>query len=467
MKRFVVFCLFLAGLASLLSGFTTPPEPPAPDLQQYQRLPLSVRLTRLTQAGIHLFDRRRYEEAIPVFESIYQLDPKNLGAMYWIRKCQEKLDRERNELAKADLYRRYGALGPREHKYDNWRWGPEVGHFEIRTSKPKPYVPPVRKRHPKATDEQIAKAKEAAAGGDPAPLFELAMQHWSRGEKAPALDAFEEAVEKDPEVAGNDDEGMLAQLSDEIIPLASTPDATGGQLLMAGRVARLQGDIPGMIRMLVKAVTRDPTLSDTAKKYFEALVMTGKTEFLQKIPDIYSFRQAYAFEQDEDRFYMKTTLAPTTTFPMMPIDLLFDWTAIKGIDILASDVLYVFIDPAMKDMTRLWVVTREKGGDYPTWFAKLLVHLDKDNLPSLDLSNVNVSPDLPDNWSVVFGPDKAFGEGFPPPQFEEAQDSFLIKGFQLGTSRGRGPSLPLRDFRIAPPPAFDVWKAMDRVGSGI
>ncbi|RCK79925.1 MAG: hypothetical protein OZSIB_3794 [Candidatus Ozemobacter sibiricus] len=466
MRRLCTFGLLVIGLAVLLSGFAAPPEPSI-DLQQYQRLPLSIRLTRLTQAGIHLFDRRRYEEAIAVFESIFQLDPKNLGAMFWIRKCQEKLARERNELAKADLYRKYGGLGTKEWKYDNWTWGPTVGHFVIRQSKPKPYVPPVRKRTPRASDEVLAKAKEKAAGGDPQALFELAMQHWSRGEKEPALDAFEEAVEKDPEIAGLDDEEMLARISDEITAIIAKGGASAAQHLLAGRVARLQGDLPGMIRLLVKAVTLDPTLADKARSYLETMVVTGKAQFLLKLPEIFSFRQAYAFEEGEDRFYLKTTFAPSTPFPMVPLDLMFDWTAIKSIDILASDVLFVFVDPAVQGMTRLWLTAREKEGPFPNYYARLLIHLDPDRLPSMDLSNVNVSPDLPDNWSMVIGPDSSFGQAFPPPQYESTTENFLIRGYQLGTSNGRGPSLVLRDFRIAPPPSLDVWKALDAVGSGI
>ncbi|OIP26267.1 hypothetical protein AUK22_06955 [bacterium CG2_30_54_10] len=458
----------LFGAMVALSGFS--PAGPSPDLQQYQRLPLSVRLTRLTNAGIGLFNRRRYEDAITVFESIFTLDPKNLGAFFWIRKCRDVLNRERSEWVKADLYRKRGSLTLKESKYDNWVWGPTVGHFEVRYSKPKPYIPPVRMRHSKASDDQIVKAREATVGGDPEKLFELAMLLWSRGEKDPAIDAYESAMEKDPEIAGRDDEGLLATVADELakeLAKGLPSGEAGKQFMQAGRLSRLQGDPQGMIQNLVKAATLDPQLQDKIKNYLEEFVTSGKTAFLMKVPDIFSFRQAYVFEDDEDRLYLKTTFSPGTPFPMAPIDLMFDWTAIKGVDLVASDVLFAIMDPTVKDFTRLWLVPKIKDKAFPTFLAKLRVRVDKDRLSSLDLSNVNVSPDLPDNWCVIVGTDSSFGVGFPTPEFEDSENSLKIKAFQLGRTNGRAPSLTLRDFHIPAQKPLDMWRAIDKVGSGI
>ncbi|HEY9071899.1 MAG TPA: hypothetical protein VIV61_16690 [Candidatus Ozemobacteraceae bacterium] len=456
-----------------LAGFAQAPGPAlqqtstTPDLTYYSRTPLSVKLSRLFAAGQDLYNRRRYEEAQAVFESMRLLDEHDLLSVFWIKKCRERVERELNENRKSNSLRKTGRLFPNEQVYTNWNWGPEVGHFEVRYAEPKPYVEPVRKVRKRAGDAELAKAKSAAAGGAPDALFDLAMAHWSRRENTQAIEALEKAAEANPDILARDDEGLAAAVHDELQAALGKGKPAPAQLLKAGRVAILQGDLLEAFRCLIRAATEDKSLLDDVKPLLQKLVDTGKTEFLFRAPEVYVFRQAYAFENDEDRLYLKLAMLPRAPVPMAPLDLMFERETLARVESLSPDVLCTLVDPSATETTRLWVVGRYQEAEGPSELAgKLVFHFQKDRIEFLDLSNFNAAPELPDNWSLVFGPAEAFPAGFPTPQLEKTENGLAIKAFQLRMNTGKGPVVSLRDLRKPLPGPIDVWKYMDNAAQG-
>ncbi|MBP7634580.1 hypothetical protein KBA41_10430 [Candidatus Ozemobacteraceae bacterium] len=467
-RRFLICsALWLALAGTAPAAETVPMTSDSPDLTYYSRTPLSVKLSRLFSAGQDLFNRRRYEEAQAVFESMRALDDKDLLSVFWVKKCRERLEREANEQRKSDNRRLTGRLFPREEIYTNWRWGPEVGHFEVRESKPKPYVEPVRKIRPRAGDKELAKAKSAAADNKPEALFDLAMAHWSRKENGPAIDALEKAAELNPDILARDDEGLTAAVQDELRAALEKGKPTPAQLLRAGRVAIIQGDLLEAFRDLIRAATEDASLLGEVKPLLQKLVDTGKTEFLFRAPELWTFRQGYAFENGEDRLYIKLGMAPRAAVPMAPLDLMFEREAIGTIEELPSDVLCTLIDPSTTETTRLWIVGKFRESDGPIEVnGKLLVRFQKDRLMFLDMSNFNAAPELPDNWSVVVGAADAFSVSFPIGQLEKIENGVNIKAFQLRMNTGKGPVLSLSELRKPLPAAVDVWKTLDNAAQG-
>ncbi len=110
---------------------------------------------------------------------------------------------------------------------------------------------------------------------------------------------------------------------------------------------------------------------------------------------------------------------------------------------------------------------RYQEAEEPSELAgKLVFHFQKDRIEFLDLSNFNAAPELPDNWSLVFGPAEAFPAGFPTPQLEKTENGLAIKAFQLRMNTGKGPVVSLRDLRKPLPGPIDVWKYMDNAAQG-
>ena len=62
------------------------------------------RIERMQKSGEDLFLRRRYEDAIKVFETILALRKTDLKAMLWISKSKNEIVRERNDAEKQALY---------------------------------------------------------------------------------------------------------------------------------------------------------------------------------------------------------------------------------------------------------------------------------------------------------------------------------------------------------------------------
>lgn len=461
MRRLVFGLCLLLPVLVLLPGYRNSGYDP--NLEQFSRTPLSVKLSRLLKAGEEKVMQRRFEEAQAIFEAMLELDPRNLEATFWMKKVQERLKREANERFKAEMIRKKGSLQIKESLYDNWVWGPMVGHFTIRESKPKPYVPPVRKVHPRASDDEVGKAEKAAESGKASALFELAMVRHSRAEDNKALDAYEQAVISDPTLLGQDDEGLTAGLLDRAQRALESGKITPEERLRAARVNLLQGDHSDAVIGFIKAASKDATIKPIVQRNLEALVNSGKTDFLLRPPELFSFRQAYLWDNSEDSVYLRIQFRPTSPHFLIPIDLPFEARAIKTIESRSNDILFVINDPAPPEGTRLWLAVKDPGDEVPTVEAKLVLRMHPARVTLLDLSNYGAPADLADNWTVVMGEPTSYPPGFPPGHVEKQDGKIMVRAYRLQTTNGKGPVLDLRDFRKSLGATVNPWKVFEDV----
>ncbi|GAB4271879.1 MAG: hypothetical protein Kow0029_09960 [Candidatus Rifleibacteriota bacterium] len=430
------------------------------DLAEYKRLPMSRRIERLQKAGENLYLRRKYEEAITVFESILALDKSDLEAKLWITKAREKINRERQEQKKKELYQKYGHLIPKELTYYNWHWGPSVGHFEVRYSKPKPYVPPVRKVHPKATDAEIAEQeKKAKDSGSAEDLFELAMRYWSRKEKDKAMKAYFKAVKINPEILANDDELLLATVGSDVRKKIESGEATPEDYLNSGRIGMLQGDHRNAVKNLIEASVLKPALKQEAAEIIESFIQSPNIESMSIPAEIFSYRQAYVFDKNEDLIYLRIVGVPRNGNLIFPLDVTFDLEAVNKIELKSDDVVMVFGLPGFDGATRLWFVLPEKER-YSEYEIRVVLHVDRSKSKWLDLSNFSIPPELPDNWSFVIGSEFNFGESVPKGEYQKNKDGVQITGYHLSRSDGKGPYLALENFKEPMPKQLDIWQLM-------
>ena len=456
-RKLVIGFGLLFGLG--LVGFTSP----TPDLNPYSRTPLNVKLQRLEKAGEDFFMRRRYEDAIGVFDAMDLLDKGNLTALLWRKKCDEKLFQEKSEKFKANLLRNKGSLLLKERLYDNWTWGPMVGHFEIRESKPKPYVPPVKKIRPPISDAELKKLKDA--GTDAAGLFDLALGLNSRKDTEKAFDALDEAALRDPEIMGRDDEGLVAGLQERFSLAFSTGKITPKERLLAARVAMFSGDLSDAVLQFIKAASREDALKAEAQKGVERILSMGKIEFLQKPPEIFRFAQVYSWQGNEDRVYVAARINPTTPHYVFPFDFPFDPKSIETVEIQGGDFLFGTIDPSATESTRIWFSGKDIG-DEPRNLELQAVIRFKPGLIDLDLTTWSVPAELANNWSVIVGPTTAFTPDFPAPQKQKGDGGVDIKGFQVQQSGGKGPYLQVDVFHKTLPHEVDVFKALADIWEG-
>lgn len=461
MKRTLLFLLvFSFGL--MLVGFG--PRPYS-DLAEYRRLPLETRITRLQSAGEDLFMRRRYEDAIVVFQTILALDAGDLKAKLWVTKAESQLLLERNELNKKALYQKYGHLTPKDKIYENWHWGPSVGHFEVRYSKPKPYVPIVRKLRPKASDAEVAAArKKAEASGDAADHFELAMLHWSRREQDKALKAFFDAYTINPEILSKDDEYMLSTISDDVDEKTAVGKATANDYLISGRLGLIQGDRRRAVSHLVKASTLDSKLKESVKRELGAFIATPQVDMVSLPPDFFSFRQAYVYDKGTDKLYMRMILMPKNHTQVVPLDLMMKPECIKDIEMASKDVAFVFQQPGIDESLRLYLVLPEKDAEFPEYEVKIALTLDREKSTAFELSNYALPPGQPDNWSFVISSEFNVSESMAKGDFEKSLDGMKISGWHLAVTAGKGPYIPLDSFKEPLPKAVDIWKIIENGG---
>ncbi|GAB1353974.1 hypothetical protein MASR1M12_27120 [Erysipelotrichia bacterium] len=461
MKRTVKFLLvFSFGL--MLAGFG--PRPYS-DLAEYKRLPLETRISRLQSAGEDLFMRRRYEDSIVVFETILALDPGELKAKLWITKAQSQLLLEKNAANKQALYRKYGHLTPKDKIYENWRWGPSVGHFEVRHSEPKPYVPKVRKLRPKATDAEVAAArKKAEASGGAADMFELAMQHWSRKEQEKALKAFFDAYAINPEVLGRDDEYMLSTISEEVDAKTAAGKASAKDYLTSGKLGLIQGDRQRAVNHLVRAAAMDSKAREEARKELGSFLATSQVDTVSLPAEIFSFRQAYVFDKGLDKLYLRIVLLPKNRAQVVPVDMMLKNESVKDIEIASKDVAFAFQQPGIDESMRLYLVLPEKEEEFPQYEVRLILTIDRDKSQTFELSNFVTGENLPDNWSFVFSSEYNLSESLAKGDFEKSIDGMKISGWHLAITAGKGPFIPLESFKEPLPKPVDIWKLIENGG---
>ncbi len=460
-RRTALIIAITAG--ALLTGFSNPR--PCSDLAEYKRLPMERRIERMQKSGEDLFKRRRYEDAVVVFETILALDKDDLLAKLWITKARTALLREKQDREKEELIKKYGQLIPKDMIYDNWHWGPSVGHFEVKYSEPKPYVPPVRKVRPKAGDAEVKEAlQKAEKSGSAEDYFELAMLHWSRKERDDALKNYFKAVELDRELLGNDDELLLIDVSAAIQEKIDAGKANPEDLFTSGKIELFQGDRIKAIKHLVKSAQQDEKTLEKAKKLLMAFVESPQVDLVSAPPDIFSFRQAYVFDKDSDTIYLRLILAPKNKGQVVPVDLTLSPDSVKEISISSKDAVMAFGVTGISEALRLWIVLPEKDGDFPEYEVKLSLKLDREKTEYLELSNFALAADQPDNWSFLIASEFNFAEGFDKGEYEKNLDGVVVNGYQLSMSDGKGPIVALRDFKEPLPGKLDVWKVMETGG---
>lgn len=436
------------------------------DLAEYSRLPLETRINRLQNAGEDLFMRRRYEDAIVVFETILALDPGEMKAKLWITKAQTQIIVEKNEANKKALYQKYGHLIPKDKIYENWHWGPSVGHFEVRYSAPKPYVPKVRKFRPKASDAEVASArKKAEASGDSNDLFELAMRYWSRKEQEKALKAFFDAFAVDPEILAKDDEYMLSTIAEDVDAKTAAGKAAAKDYLVSGRLGLMQGDRQRAINHLVKAAAMDAKVKDVVRKELATFIATSQVDMVSLPPEVFSFRQAYVFDKGIDKLYLRIVMVPKNGSQVVPVDMMLKPESIKDIELASKDVAFAFSQPGIDASSmRLYLILPEKTGEFPEYEVRLALTIDRAQSQAFELSNFSLAQELPDNWSFVVSSEYNLSESMAKGDFEKSVDGMKISGWHLAPTAGKGPFIPLESFKEPLPKQIDIWKIIENGG---
>ena len=461
MKRTALFLLVFA-FGLMLVGYG--PRPYS-DLAEYRRLPVETRISRLQSAGEDLFMRRRYEDAIVVFNTILALDPGEMKAKLWVTKAENQLLVEQNEVNKKVLYQKYGHLIPKDKIYENWHWGPSVGHFEVRYSEPKPHVPIVRKLRPKASDAAVAAArKKADASGEAGDLFELAMLHWSRREQEKALKAFFDAYAINPEVLSRDDEYMLSTISDEVDAKTASGKASAQDYLVSGRLGLLQGDRRRAVNHLVRAATTDSKLKDAVKKELATFIASPLVDMASLPPDFFSFRQAYVFDKGADKLYLRILLMPKNRTQIVPLDMMLKPECVKDIELASKDVVYAFPQPGLAESMRLYLVLPEKEEEFAQYEIRIALTLDREKSLSFELSNYALPAGQPDNWSFVISSEYNVSESMAKGDFEKSLEGMKVSGWHLAITAGKGPYIPLESFKESLPRQIDVWKIIENGG---
>ncbi len=446
----------------LLVGFS--PRPYS-DLAEYKRLPQETRISRLQAAAEDLFRRRRYEDSIVVFETILALDESDLKAKLWIAKARTEIKRERDELNKQERYRRYGQLIPKtkDHLLDD----KELGYFEVRYSEPKPYVPPVRKIRPPASDAEInAQKQKADKSGEAADYFELAMLHWSKKEAEPALKAYFKAVSLDSEILAQDDEQLLLTVSAEVEKRIDGGKVSAAEFLDSGKLLMVQGELRRAVNHLVKAAELDAKTRQEASDILLTLIESPQIELISAPPDLLGFRQAYVFDKESDTVYIRVTMIPKKRGQIVPIDVTVPADAVDKIEVRSKDAVMAFGKPGVDNALRIWAVLPEKE-EFAEYEVRLALNIDRKILNYIELSNYSLSLDMPDNWSFVIGSEFNFSENVPKGEYEKKLEGIQISGYHLPVSEGKGPTLLLSDFKEPLPRQVDIWKIIETGGEGI
>lgn len=462
MKRALSLVVFMAAVV-LLVGFG--PRPYS-DLAEYKRLPLETRISRLHAAAEDLYRRRRYEDAVQLYTTILALDESDLKSKLWIVKARTEIKRERDELNKQERYRRYGQLIPKLK--DDLLDDAALGYFEVRYSEPKPYVRPVRKIRPPASDAEIAEAAKKAASSDAAAdYFELAMQHWSRKSVEPALKAYFKAVSLDHEVLSLDDEQLLLKVSADVESRIDSGNVSAAEYLDSGKLLMVQGELKRAVSHLVMAAELDKKQRQEASDILLTLIESPQIELLSAPPDLLGFRQAYVFDKETDTVYVRVILIPKNSGQIVPIDITIAADAVKSIESQSKDAAMVFAKPGVDNALRVWAVLSDKEDKFSEYELRLAIKIDRSILNYLELSNYSLSAESPDNWSFIIGSEFNFSDNVPKGEYEKKLDGLQIAGFHLSISEGKGPTLLLSDFKEPLPRKLDIWKIIETGGEGV
>jgi tetratricopeptide (TPR) repeat protein len=449
----IILALFFLGMV----GFT--PERGS-DFAEYRRLPMKTRVERMQKSGEDLFLRRRYEDAIKVFDTVLALRSNDLKARLWRTKAEQELVKERNDAEKQALYEKYnGHLIPEDRIYGNWNWDPSIGHFEVRYSEPKPYVRPVRKLRPYATDADLNKAVKKAGSGKLEDLFEVAMLYWSRKDRDNALKYFHQAYGVSPEVLMLDDEMMLITIINEIEEKSEKGSASAQDLYELGRLQLIQGDRAMGISSLVEAASLDKKIAGAVDRIISDFIESPQLELVTSMPEYYAFRQGYVYEAKGDYLYIYLCLQPRNHEQVVSLDYHFPLEIIEEITPESKDCVFAYVKETEDKAVRFWYVLPRKSVVEGYYEIKAKVKLKRDKAENFELSNFALS-EIHDNWSFVIGKDVNFAS-IPNGENEYQERGLRVSGHHLPLYSGRGPYIIFADFTEALDGAVDVWGMME------
>lgn len=427
------------------------------DYAEYKRLPFEKRITRLQKAGEDLFLRRRYEDAVKVFETILKLKENDLSAKLWMSKAQYELKREQDEANKVALYKKYdGHLLPEDKIYINWKFGPEIGHFEVRYSEPKPRPVYKKKNRPRATDEEINAAIAKAKNGNATDTFELAMLYWSRKDVENALKYYYKASEQNSEILANDDEDLISITLGQLESRISAKTASAADYFEAGRINLLQSNVEDGINYLLKAgkLERNTYQSHISKIISDYLDSLPQNNLIAN-PDVHSFRQAYVHDKGEDLLYLYINTSTRNRSQIFFIDMSFPYDMVTTIKTFGNLGMQCLVKPGIDGTARVWFILPEKeSNDFSSYEIKCSLKLDRNKSDILDLSNYAMS-DLFDNWSFIIGNEVNFtslGTGVN----EFIEEGLRVSGYHLYLYEGRGPYIKFADFTEDIPSAMNI-----------
>lgn len=458
-KSVYLFSLILVGF--LLVGYG--PKPYS-DLATYKRIPTTTRVDNLLKAGKDLYLRRLYDESRSIFQMVLNLDKDNKDAKFWLSKINYVFDLEKSEKEKQFLYKKYGHLTPIDRIYEGWHWGPEVGHFEVRYSEPKPYVPAVRKFRPKATDAEVKEALQAYEKSKSADdAFELAMRYWSQRKKPEAIKYYFEAADLSSEVLGKDDEYMLSMISEELEEKIEKGNADAKDYLTHGRLALIQGNVNDGVRNLVKSVRLDGKNSPMVKNALDKYLSSGFIDIIGIPIEVYSFRQAYVFDKDKDMVYMRIILCPINNRLLIPVDTTIPIEYIESVTLDSKDALYVFDKEGLGNSTRLWVALPEKENEFADYEVKVIIKLKRnvDESNGIELSNYSLPKEQEDNWSFIISSEFDNAENIIEGNYEKVENGVRVSGYHLGISNGKGPFISFDNFKESLPSDANIWRIIE------
>ena len=437
------------------------------DLAPYKRIPTNKRIDHLLKAGEDLFLRRAYEEADSIFKMVLDLDKNNLKAKLYLSKINNIFVSEKNEIVKKELYQKWGHLTPIDRIYQNWHWGPEVGHFEVRYSEPKPYVPKVREFRPRASDEELNAAIKTYKNDKTADnAFELAMLYWSQRNKPEALKYYFEAFNMSSGILEKDDDYMSSMITEELEEKIYKGNATSDDYLTHGRLALIQGNGKDGIYNLIKSVKMDKKNNSIVKNSIDNYISNGFPNILGIPSEIYSFRQAYVFNKDKDMVYMRIILSPFNKRQLIPIDTTLPASFTGDVTIASKDLLYVYPKKGIGDSVRLWIALPEKTGRFPEYEIRLIVNLKRgdeydEDAGGVELSNYGLSNEQIDNWSFVISSEFDNTDPAVPGDYSKVENGVRVYGYHLGMTDGKGPYVSFRDFSESLPSDANIWKIIE------
>lgn len=450
----------------LLSGLLVCEAAPLPysDLAQYDHLPLKERIAQIEKAGIDMYKRHRYDDAIQIFNIVLALDSKNATAHLWKKKAEMQNRFNQNNELKQQAYKKYdGRLVPKE----KFEWPESIGHFEVRYSEYKPNVYPPKEVRQPATDEELkkAKAKTLAKGAKAFDFFELAMLYWSRKETEQALKTYIKAVEMDPRISAKNDEAMLYTIQLEIEEKMLSGEPTKEDYRQYALVSYLQGAIYDAVKYFAASAGKPGTEEyNEARKILSNILNNTPHAHFMSPADLFGFRMLYACEKDGHYIYLRMKLMPQMNAIVIPFDMFLPSHLVEDVYLENSkDLSFVLAEEGMDEYTlRLWLIIREHPDDFHQYDAQLRIKLKDptESSTSFYLAN-HITPIIEtDNWAFIVTPAGIEPAFYEPPDFVRHFRDSAISAYSLYKLEGEGPRIILNNYAYTPVDKENYWDIM-------